>query len=99
VSLTQDLVHSVEDVGDLPDGGLPGQLVPDVSAHGPNRPGSLILQEGLQQVVRVFGQVFVDRVLQGPASGFVVAGGGVGGGGLVGGEFFFESENHGPHVS
>ena len=47
MSLTQDLVHSVEDVGDLPDGGLPGQLVPDVSAHGPNRAGSLVLQEGL----------------------------------------------------
>ncbi len=70
-SLSQDLLHGVVDGADLLDGGLPGQLV---ATHGPNRAGSLVLQEGLQQVVGVFGQVFVDWVLQGPASGFEVAG-------------------------
>ncbi len=97
-SLSQDLLHGVVDGGDLLDGALPGQLVPDVATHGPNRAGSLILQEGLQQVVGVFGQVFVDWVLQGPESGFVVAGGFVGCGGFLGGEFFLEYEDHGPHV-
>ncbi len=97
-SLSQDFLHGVVDGADLLDGGLPGQLVLDVATHGPNRAGSLDLQEGLQQVVGVFGQVFVDWVLQGPASGFAVAGWCVGFGGFVGGEFFLESEDNGPHV-
>ena len=47
-SLSQDLLHGVVDGGDLLDGGLPGQLVPDVATHGPNRSGPLVLQECLE---------------------------------------------------
>jgi hypothetical protein len=86
------------DGGDFLDGGLPGQLVPDVVTHGPNWAGSLILQEGPLQVVGVFGQVFIDWILHGPASGFVVAGGCVSRDRFVGGKLFLESEDHGPHV-